>query len=172
MLELDGDGDWVDCGNDPLFDMAEEVTLSSWTKLAGPPTWRALIAKGSSWRLQGWTNTVKFVCGVNVPGDIGVASGVLARTNVDDGRWHHVAGVYDGRMATLYVDGRRDVSAQTSGSIAANSLNVWIGWDSHRTGEAWNGRIDDVRIYSYALSAEEVKLLCQGKEPPQEKKAD
>jgi len=165
VLELDGYGDWVDCGNDPLFDMAEEMTLSSWIKVARPLDWRTVIAKGTSWRLQGWTNTVKFVCGINVPGDIGVASGVLARTNINDGRWHHIAGVYDGRTAALYIDGRRDVSAAVAGPIAANNLSLWIGWDSHRTETAWNGRIDDVRIYSHALSEDEVRELYAGNEP-------
>ena len=165
VLELDGDGDWVDCGNDQLFDVAEEITLSSWIKVAGPPGWRAVIAKGSSWRLQGWENTVKFVCGVKVPGDIGVASGVLARTNLNDGRWHHIAGVYDGRTATLYIDGRRDVSAAAAGPIAANNLSLWIGWDSHRTEGAWNGRIDDVRIYSCALGEDKIGQLYSGSQP-------
>jgi len=32
VLELDGDGDWVDCGNDLLFGMTEEMTISSWIK--------------------------------------------------------------------------------------------------------------------------------------------
>ncbi len=159
VLELDGHGDWVDCGNDLLLDMAQEMTVSSWIKVAKSPNGRTVIAKGGSWRLQGWGNTLKFVCGVNVPGDIGVASGVLARTNVNDGRWHHIAGVYDGRTATLYIDGRRDVSAAVTGPITLNSLNLWIGWDSHRTETAWNGRLDDLRIYSYALDADEIRTL-------------
>jgi len=49
---------------------------------------------------------------------------------------------------------------------------MWIGWDSHRTEWAWNGRIDDVRIYSYALGAKEIKTLYEGKEPPRGKKGD
>jgi len=161
VLELDGDGDWVDCGNDSLFAMTEELTLSCWIKANGPlELGRTIMAKGTGWKLQNGANTLKFVCGVNLPGDIGVESGVLGRTSLNDGRWHHVAGVYDGRTATLYVDGRRDVSAATSGAIPANSFNVWIGSDSHRSERAWRGRIDDVRIYSYALTAEEIKLLA------------
>ena len=69
-------------------------------------------------------------------------------------------------MATLYIDGRRDVSAAVAGPIAANSLNVWIGWDAHRSEYTWNGHIDDVHIYSYALSAQQVADLCEGTEPP------
>jgi tetratricopeptide (TPR) repeat protein len=167
VLELDGDGDWVDCGNDLLFDMAEEMTLSSWIKVTRPLQWRrTVIAKGASWRLQHWWNGLKFVCGVSVPGDIGLDSGVLGRTNTNDGRWHHVAGVYDGRTATLYIDGRREVSAPVAGPIAANSSNVWIGWDSHRTEWGWNGRIDEVRIYSYALDPKEIGTLYESSNKP------
>lgn len=61
----------------------------------------------------------------------------MRRKVIDDGLWHHVAGVYDGRMATFYIDGRRDVSAAVAGSIAANNLSLWVGWDSHRTEWAW-----------------------------------
>lgn len=170
VLQLDGDGDYVDCGNDPLFAMTEEMTLSGWVKANGPlKPWRTVIAKGSGWKLQSWAGSIKFVCGINMPGDIGVQSGVLGRTNLNDNRWHHITGVYDGRTATLYIDGRRDVSATTSGSIPANSFNVWIGADSQLSRHYWNGLIDEVRIYSYALTAEQVRGLYEGKKPPGEK---
>jgi len=170
VLELDGNGDWVDCGDDLLFGTTEEITLSGWIKATEPiGLWRTVITKGTSWKLQRWWDTLKFVCGVNVPGDIGVGSGVLGKKAVNDGRWHHVAGVYDGRTATLYIDGQRDVSAAVVGSIAANSYNVWIGSDSHCSELAWNGRIDEVRIYSYALTAAEVKGLYEGSKPPRDK---
>jgi hypothetical protein len=166
VLQLDGNGDWVDCGNDMLFGMTKAMTISGWIKMSGPVEhWRTIIAKGTSWKLKGLYDALKFVCGVNVPGDIGVDSGVLGKKAINDGRWHHVAGVYDGRMATLYIDGQRDVWARTSGRIAANSFNVWIGSDSQRKERVWNGLIDDVRIYSYALTAAEVKGLYEGSEP-------
>ncbi len=169
VLELDGDGDWVDCGDDLLFGMTEEITLSGWIKTAGPIlAWCHVIAKGTSWKLRGWKDTLKFVCGVDMPGDIGVDSGVVGKKAVNDGRWHHVAGVYDSRTATLYIDGRRDVSATLVGSIAANSYNVWIGSDSYRSGPVWSGRIDDVQIYSYALTAEEIKALYESWSKPEE----
>lgn len=104
-----------------------------------------------------------------MPGDIGVHSGVQGRTSLNDDRWYHVVGVYDGRTATLYINGRRDVSATTSGSIPVNSFNVWIGADSQLSRHVWNGLIDEVRIYSYALTAEEVKVLYKGVELPRNK---
>jgi len=48
-----------------------------------------------------------------------------------------------------------------SRTIAADNLSLWIGWDSHRTENAWNGRLDDVCIYSYALDAKEIGTLYE-----------
>jgi hypothetical protein len=172
VLELDGDGDWVDCGNDSLFNIAEEITISGWIKVIKyTRPWETVISKGTSWTLQrdGFANTLKFDCGVNVSGDFGVSSGVPGRKNVNDGRWHHITGVYDGLTTTLYVDGRPDVSAGASGRIESNSSEVWIGSNAERSERTWNGRIDDVRIYSYALTAAEVKGLYEGREPPRDK---
>jgi hypothetical protein len=60
------------------------------------------------------------------------------------------------------LDGKLAHAELVQGNIATNNSPVVIGGN-------WNGLIDDVRIYSYALSAEEVKGLYEGKEPPREK---
>jgi hypothetical protein len=51
---------------------------------------------------------------------------------------------------------------------------VFIGDNPEWPGEGWdwNGLIDDVCIYSYALNPEEVKMLYEEKEPPKEKRLD
>jgi hypothetical protein len=87
---------------------------------------------------------------------------VLGSANVNDGKWHHIAGVYDGSNLYLYVDGILDNSVNASGIINTNVFPVLIGENSERSGRDWNGLIDDVRIYSYALSEAEVKALFAG----------
>ena len=46
---------------------------------------------------------------------------------VDDGQWHHVAGVYDGTRMSLYVDGVLDATSAASGRININGYDVLIG---------------------------------------------
>jgi hypothetical protein len=75
-------------------------------------------------------------------------------------------GVYDGTHLILYVDGEPDATAIATGRIRRNDWRVFIGENSEQTNREWDGLIDDVRIYSYALSPEEVKMLYEGKEPP------
>jgi hypothetical protein len=80
--------------------------------------------------------------------------------DVNDGQWHHAAGVYDGSMLYLYVDGMLDNSMPSSGSIATNSYDVCIGENSQVTGRYWDGLIDDVQVYKRALSSEEIAACC------------
>jgi len=52
-----------------------------------------------------------------------------------------------------------------NGKIDTNVCKLLIGENFHRPGREWNGLIDDVRIYSYALSEEQIKAIYAGKEP-------
>ena len=85
------------------------------------------------------------------------------RTTVSSGQWHHVACVYDGSKMSIYVDGKLDVSKPRSGPIATNNFPVCIGENIELTGHCWNGLIDDVRVYNYALSENEIAALATGK---------
>lgn len=95
---------------------------------------------------------------------------VAGNADLKDERWHHVAGTYDGRRVCLYIDGALSNSRRVSGNIATNDSIVVIG-DNPEWGYNWNwnGLIDDVRIYSYALSPEEVEMLYRGEESPLKK---
>ncbi len=81
------------------------------------------------------------------------------KLNVNDGMWHHVAGVYDGWRIALFVDGQLDASCEASGQMQVNDYPVVIGDNAEKRGRQWNGLIDDVRIYSYALSPDEITAL-------------
>jgi hypothetical protein len=163
-LAFDGNGDYVDMGKDPGFDITNQITVLAWIKVgAFDKDWQTIVAKGDrSWRLQRnqGENTLEFACsGLVVPGsDWGPIYGNI---NVNDGHWHHVTGVYDQEKIYLYIDGSLDASAAAPGTIRVNEAPVYIGENSQMPNRFWNGMIDDVRIYNYALSAEEISEITQ-----------
>jgi hypothetical protein len=163
-LAFDGDGDYVDIGKDQSFDITNQITISAWIKVnAFDREWQTIVAKGDrAWRLQrNWgESTLEFACsGLVVPGsDWGQ---IYGNTDVNDGHWHHVAGVYDQEKLYLYIDGNLDASAEAPGTIRVNDEPVYIGENSQMPNRFWNGLIDDVRIYSYALSTEEISEIAQ-----------
>ena len=82
------------------------------------------------------------------------------------GQWVHVAGTYDGATVRLYVNGVQQFSTPHSGTFATDTTGVTIGASHNDSGhaaeEAFNGKVDDVAIYSYALTAQQVQQLYQG----------
>ncbi len=160
-LSFDGVNDYVNCGNDSVFDITDRITLAAWIKVNSFDIgWQAIVTKGDgAWRLQraGFGDTIEFACtGLLVNG----GPWIFGNTPVNDSRWHHVAGVYDGSKLYLYVDGMLDVSKVATGTINTNDYPVYIGDNAEfLTRPYWNGRIDDVRIYERALSAGEIRGL-------------
>ncbi len=174
------EGAFVDCGSSPDYSITGALTLAAWVKIhKSDKPWQPIISKGvyHGWMLSRARNAdcIEFTC--NGLRDSGGARATAARTrssaqttaDVNDNRWHQVVAVYDGANASLYIDGKLDNSVATWGSISTDREPIYIGDDPFRPGYSWNGFMDDVRIYSYALSPEEVKMLYEGQEPRREK---
>jgi len=166
-LIFDSNDDYVNLGNHSKFNITNKITVSAWIKInAFDRDYQTIISKGdTSWRLQrnAGTDTLEFGCmGLPIPNN-SVWGGIFGKIKVNDGRWHHAAGTYDGSRISLYVDGALDVSAEAVGRIKANDMAVYIGQNAEKPGRFWNGLIDDVRIYSYALSADEVAAIASSR---------
>jgi len=73
-------------------------------------------------------------------------------------KWYHVVGTYDGTSMKLFING--ELKAQTSQSYAVNNggATAYIG-SADPTQQFFNGTIDEVRIYNYALTPDEIRLL-------------
>ncbi|GAG38963.1 unnamed protein product, partial [marine sediment metagenome] len=163
-LEFDGEGDYVDIGDDPIFNITDQITVACWIKVSQfTDDWQAIFTMGDdSWRLQRQTTTdnLCWACtGVTgTPGDWWLHGDV----NVNDGEWHHTTGVYDGSKYYLYVDGDLDASKDASGTISISSFPVFIGANAQQSGREFEGLIDDVRIYKRALMDTEILGVMSG----------
>jgi hypothetical protein len=162
-LMFGGKGTYINIGQNSDFDITDQITVSAWIKVNKfDQEWQAIIAKGdSAWRLQRDQNkdSLEFACtGLKIPSGSPYGN-LLGKRSVNDGQWHHVAGVYDGSKMYLIIDGEVDSSQSASGRINTNSQPVYIGNTAEMNARFWNGLIDDVRVYNYALTKEEVTAL-------------
>jgi hypothetical protein len=165
-IRLDGLLDYVTIpgSNTPggAFDFNEAITVAAWIKVAAFDTdFATIISKGDdSWRLSRNVDNdqMEFACtGVTSSSVYGHIAG---STSVDDGQWHHVAGVYDGSGLYLYIDGFLDAWDEATGFIKDSSYEVYIGENAEATGRRWDGLIDDARVYSRGLSQAEILSLA------------
>ncbi|MEN6426617.1 MAG: LamG-like jellyroll fold domain-containing protein [Phycisphaerales bacterium] len=165
-LWLDGVGDYVEVADHPDFSLTTGMTATAWIKVdAFDKEWQTIVSKGdSAWRLHrnGLTDQVGFHI-TRPAGDHVQADGL---SNVNDGDWHHVAGTYDGGTVRLYVDGEPEGSAPSTGPIATNHYRVMLGENDQARNRYWTGVLDDVRIYSEALSQDQVWAVMAGSDSP------
>jgi hypothetical protein len=76
------------------------------------------------------------------------------------GTWHHYAYTRDGTQHALYIDGRKvHSSTEAASSGPAAAVQIGRAW---RHGQYAQCTIDDIRIYSRAVSDEEVRELATG----------
>jgi hypothetical protein len=84
----------------------------------------------------------------------------MSTTVVFDGAWHHVAGLKRGSMAELWVDGRLEGTSPIN-SIFTDDGAFAVGRDGQCC-EYFNGFMDEVKIWSRALTPEEIAAEATG----------
>jgi hypothetical protein len=78
-----------------------------------------------------------------------------------DTEWHHVAGVVDGSISTLYVDGVKQATQGDGIDLQDSETYAFIGrqYGAATSYRYWNGLVDDVKIFYRALSEAEISGL-------------
>lgn len=92
-------------------------------------------------------------------------TGVISPNTIHDGNWHHVACTYNGGVANatnikIYIDGI-DSEATGGSGFAQNTTNsnYGIGYLRVSNSAYFSGMIDEVGVWSRALSSTEVAYL-------------
>ncbi|MHC4745005.1 MAG: LamG-like jellyroll fold domain-containing protein, partial [Planctomycetota bacterium] len=158
-LHLQGAGNYVNCGNDPIFDLTEAMTVSAWINISTVPAdWTGIITKGDdAWRLSTSVGTTRMHFAVTGPPEYWAVDG---STDLDPGGWYHIAATYDGDQIRLFVDGVEDGAISYDGGITTNEFDTWIGGNSDRPGREFDGLIDEVAVWNRALSMDEIQNLA------------
>lgn len=150
-LEIDGRSGRLEIPSDALPAPQGPLTLECWLNGEDFSGRRGLVAKTEN------SDYGIFVSGGRPNFSIwlgGRYATVAAEGAIlEPGRWHHIAGVYDGNEVRLYVDGRLIASERRSGQRRVNDFPLMIGADVDSRGRATShfaGRIDGVRLSTLA----------------------
>ncbi|NQT51747.1 glycoside hydrolase family 99-like domain-containing protein, partial [bacterium] len=82
---------------------------------------------------------------------------LTAHEPLPTGRWVHLAGTFDGTTMRLYVDGEVQGTMERPGPVKPNDFPLCLG--TYDVGHAahFTGLLDELRLYSRALAADEVR---------------
>jgi hypothetical protein len=167
-LKFDGD-DYVDCGNSSVLDFGtSDWTICAWIKTTRSGTSDeedkgTVFAKGGD-----QTDGIRYTLALNEAesGKITLTTDdnvtrvrATSSISVNDGLWHHVAGMRNGTELRVYVDAMLDGTttfAEGYNLSGTSQHKAYIGTiTDHRDGtlsKYFVGSIDEVQIYDYALS--------------------
>jgi hypothetical protein len=95
--------------------------------------------------------------GADQPLFTGQSADVTSGTSLLDSRWHNIVIVYDGSTISLFLDNVLNASAGDGLNTVGQVLNM--GKAPLVASEYWSGTLDDLRIYSRAVSVSEVNAL-------------
>lgn len=90
------------------------------------------------------------------------------KRKVADGKWHYIVGTYGEGVARIYVDGKLDGEKKLNngGPVKINDIDLMIGnrnpqHEKEQEPNAFDGLIDEVRIYNRVLNSREVVALFE-----------
>jgi len=160
-IEFDGTNDYAAIPSTNLLGSnLSSFSVSAWIKKKSNNTvdglvWHNTDSQNSSYRISTYSDG-----GVNYQAGRWDTGFEIEGTIISDTtNWHHLAMTFDGTTLRGYFDGKED-GESSSGIYTAGNAATWIGVGNFGTDNYWgNSYIDEVKVWNYALSEDEVKTL-------------
>jgi hypothetical protein len=178
-LDFDGDGDFVeDEDGEDYINGLTAISITMWIKsdVVGTDSGFIIFANPSGNDQQnirydadggeGDINLIKYGMEFTSGSEADESS-----VNIQTTDWQHIAvTTASGAGLKLYINGVLDIPSEDDASetgviVNCTTLIVGKGGKDEGSNAGWDGLIDDVRIYNYALSYDEVAWLAGRTEP-------
>jgi hypothetical protein len=85
---------------------------------------------------------------------------IAGTTQIPRWQWQHVVFVRNGRAATIYLNGKKEIKTEVDGKFPTGFNRVFAGGRSDNDSN-WEGRLDEIAIFDRALTADEVSSLVK-----------
>lgn len=175
-VKLDSERDYIDVGHSEAFRLVGSMTVTAWIKSASYPLDDAAIVSNRDHISGVWDGGFQLDTTIDrgpraASFKLGDSCGrILARYGATPLRldtWYHVAGVYDAEAQTInvYLNGEPDngfLLGSPSRTRLSARKSLYVGRRNDLDGFPFTGLLDDVRIYSLALTKTEVAAVMHG----------
>lgn len=160
-MSFDGNDDFIDTVDTPLR-ITGALTMTAWVN-------SAQLTGGTFYGVMAKAGGGQESYDVYIPGTTGLptfrinnnAASVTANTAITTGKWYQLTFVYiPSTSISIYINGNLDSQNTTSipSSITSFGQDFHIG-DNGGISSKFNGQIDDVRLYNYALTASQIRMV-------------
>ncbi len=161
--------------NAPSLQINKTITITFWVNPNSNTYWQYLVTKGN----DDAYSTTQYMTFLGSNGKVGLRISNTTEffdrssaTTIPTSTWTFVAAVYNGTNMSIYVNGEVDNGVLIGnlggtfipGTLQNTTANVYVGrQDRQNNPYYFNGSFDEVKIYSRALSAEQIRILFQNR---------
>ena len=159
-LDFSPDNKYIEIPIKKNLNIEMNITISAWVKWNGTngETEQVIVGRDNDWRF-----------GVDNSGKVGfyapksndnsyIAGWTKSETAISTGAWTFVTLTYNGIDTKIYINGEEDSSERGYGRLDTTSTKIYIA-SLVDDDKSFNGSIDDVKLYNYALTGEEIRAL-------------
>jgi hypothetical protein len=154
-LSFDGDSDYVVIPNSNSLRINTSFSMGGWVYPTGEDGLKYLITLGEGNTNYSIRETEDGYLQFYLPG---ISPNQLTGPKLPTNQWSHVVAVYDqeNNQLKLYLNSVLIASKAITGSISSSTAALYFGKNST---SAWQGIMDEVRLYRRALTSQEVFQL-------------
>lgn len=166
-LKLDGGTRFVCSSDPPELKNDQPFSFAAWIKYDGKSGGAVFSRMNESNAFRGYDLWIQ---GANVGTHIisqwqNDAIKVVSKDKLKKNTWQHVVVTYDGSKKAsgvqIYIDGKRsENSVEADHLVGPIDTDVPFKIGSRHNSANWKGEVDDIRIYSHALSESEIPLAA------------
>ena len=155
-MEFDGQtaGEIADS---PSLDIVDAITIEFWAIVEGGEAIQSGVEKGSAW-VSGLYNLAALYNGGTILQFFDLpepCNDDNIGPTIQDGKWHFLAGTWDGDDIKLYIDGELEAEMPCKGELSPNDASLYIGARG-ASQRFLTGALDEVKVYNYALTKDEL----------------
>ncbi|HFG1876086.1 TPA: DUF6701 domain-containing protein [Vibrio cholerae] len=165
---------YLEIPDSPLLDFEQTLTISTWVYPKDYPNsgLMSIVSKDGNYEFHlDSSGRVYWYWEIQ-----GAGYHVLTSTkSIPKNKWSHITIRYDrnrsNQRQAIFINGQLDSSNNIFGRLRTNNLPLQIGQDQNFSGRAFDGFIDEVQIFSQALSNAQIlqlyrqRHLCGGHIP-------
>ena len=133
---------------------SKSVTVSAWVNSNDIAYNQNVVSRNPPYFIRITGSTLR--CGIYTGTWVFVNGSIVLPSNT----WCHLVLTYDGSYMKGYVNSQLDINQAKTGEMSFTS-DLRIGYTTGGEDAPFNGKIEDVRIYDRALSADEVNILYE-----------
>jgi len=151
-LSFNGTSSYVNIPHSLSLNLSSAITIAAWIKptLAADGNARYIVYKDDLWGIAKNADGTIYAY-TNISG----VEQLLSTTIIPpDGNWTQITYTFDGNTMKLYTNGQLQAQSAHTGAITTSTNSVRVGM--HNNKWYWNGSVDEVKIYTRALTANEI----------------